>query len=218
MAASGYEKIGDFVSSTVPRDFWLSWEQMACGAIKRAAEVSQSFMAGHQASVRGHLRHFALNEVHVKSLDECGIPHPPVRGNGIMVGTIVGTKIARAHMGTSKWNNSARSKKKLELVQRNALAKRLVQGDLFQRETSITELAIFIVTEGDGANGSVPIFVVVTDDTLDFKNTLFREPLSLFLQRYQQPQDVIDRVEVKLKVGVRRQDKQQSGDEIEPKT
>ncbi|KMM75577.1 hypothetical protein ACP93_10780 [Xanthomonas sp. NCPPB 1128] len=121
-------------------------------------------------------------------------------------------------MGTSKWNNSARSKKKLELVQRNALAKRLVQGDLFQRETSITELAIFIVTEGDGANGSVPIFVVVTDDTLDFKNTLFREPLSLFLQRYQQPQDVIDRVEVKLKVGVRRQDKQQSGDEIEPKT
>lgn len=218
MTASGYEKIGDFVSSTVPRDLWLSWEQMASGAVERASEISRSFMAGHQASVRGHLRHFALNEVHVKSLDECGIPHPPVRGNGIMVGTVDGTKIARVHMGTGKWNNSGRSKKKLELVQRNALAKRLLQGDFFQSETEITELAIFVVTEGDAANGEVPISVVVTDDTLDFRNTLFREPLSLFLQRYQQPQDVVDRVEPKLKAGVKRQDKQQNGDEIEPKT
>lgn len=216
MAASGYEMIGDFVSSTVPRDFWLSWEQMASSAIELATGVSRRFMPGHQASVRGHLRHFALNEVHVKSLDECGIPHPPLRGNAIMVGTVGGIRIARAHMGTSKWNNSARSKRKLELVQRNTIAKRIVQGDFFQDATTITELGIFVVTEGDGANGIVPISVVVTDDTLDFRNTLFKEPLPLFLQRYQQPQDVVDRVEPKLKAGIKRQDKQQNGDEIEP--
>lgn len=216
MSTSGLEKIGELLSSSLPRDFLLDLQRMIPGALERVRKISEAFMLGHQASVLGHTRHFALNETLVQCLDESGIPHPPLKGNAIMVGKVGVVSMARVHMGQSQWDNSRRSKTKVKLCKPNFVAKRMVQGDIFDDDTPIAEMTAFIVTEGDGSNGIVPIYLVVPDEKMDLRNPVFKEELSVFMQRYQQPQDVVDRVDPKLKPGVKKQDKQENGDNTEP--
>lgn len=215
MSASGHEKIGELLSSSLQRDFLLNLQRLIPGALERVRKFSEEFMAGHRPSVMGQVRHFALNETLVRGFDESGIPHPPLRGNAIMVGKVGVVSLARVHMGQSQWDNSRRSKTKVKLCKPNYLAKRLVQGDIFDNETPIAEITVFVVTEGDGANGAPPIYLVVPDDTMDLRSPVFKEELTMFLQRYQRTQDVVDRVEPKLKPGVKKMDRQGNDDDSE---
>lgn len=219
MGASGHEKIGDLLSSSVQRDFLLNLEQMIPSALERVRKFSEEFMAGHRPSVLGQVRHFALNEALVRCLDDSGIPHPPLRGNAIMIGKIGVVTLARVHMGQSQWDNSRRSKTKVKLCKPNHLAKRLVHPDMFDGEivvADIPEVTVFIVTEGDGTNGAAPIYLVVPDETMDLRNPVFKEELSVFMQRYQQSQDIADKAFSKLKPGVKKLDKQGNDEDTEP--
>lgn len=216
MAASGYENIGNLLSSSLPRDFLLSVQQTIPSALERVRKFCEEFMSGHRPSVTGQVRHFALNETLVRSFDESGIPHPPLRGNAIMVGKVGVVSLARVHMGRTQWDNSRRSKTKVKLCKPNYLAKRMVQGDIFDGETPIPEITVFIVTEGDGAKGEATIYLVVPDDTMDLRNPVFKEELTVFMQRFQRSQDVADRVEPKLKPGIKKLGKQENGNDTEP--
>lgn len=218
MSASGQEKIGDLLSSSITRDFLLNLEQMIPSALERVRKFGDGFLAGHRPSVLGQVRHFALNEALVHCLDECGLPHPPLRGNAIMVGKVGLVSLARVHMGQSQWDNSRRSKTKVKLCKPNYLAKRLVNPDMFEDEPlieDIPEITAFIVTEGDGANGIAPIYIVVPDETMDLRNPVFKEDLPVFMRRYQRSQDVVDKAFSKLKAGVKKLDKQGNDDGTE---
>lgn len=81
-------------------------------------------------------------------------------------------------MGNWKWDNSRRSKSKVKLCKPNYQAKQAVQGDLYDGGFPIADVTAFFVTEGNGANGSTPIYIVVPDEATDMRNPLPSWPVS----------------------------------------
>lgn len=207
MSASGTEIIGDKLSSAIPRDFLLNLERLMPQALAEAVATGMRFDAGHRSTATGWARHMFFNEVMADAMDEAGIEHPPLRGNAIVFGRVGVVTLARVHMGKVQWNNGRRSKTKVKLCAPNAHAKKLVHPDLFEGEIDVAEpieMAAFILTEGNDLNDHFAIHVVVTDETMDLRNPVFREGLNQFLQRYQRRQDVEDMVKPKLKNNVKK--------------
>lgn len=207
MSASGHEIIGKKLSSDIPRGFWLALERLVPHALATAKAQGMLFQEGHRPTATGFARHLLLNEVMGQALAESGIEHKPMRGNGIVFGTVGVVTLARVHMGQVKWDNARRSKLKVKLCEPNARVKKLVHPDLFEDEIPITEpveMTAFVVTEAWGPGDHYAIHVVVTDDNMDLRNTLFREEIHQFLQRYQQPQEVQDNVKPTLKKYVKK--------------
>ena len=207
MSASGHEIIGNKLSSDIPRGFWLTLERLVPQALADANALGLRFKSGHRPTGTGFARHLLLNEAMSDALDEAGIPHKPLRGNAIVFGTVGVVTLARIHMGQVKWDNARRSKTKVKLCEPNAHAKKLVNPDLFEGEISVTEpveMTAFVLTEGGSAGDHCAIHIVVTDETMDLRNPVFREDLHQFVQRYQKRQDVEDRVKPKLKVNIKK--------------
>lgn len=206
MSAKSHEFIGNILSSSIPREMLLSIDQRVPHAVARAERIGEEMDSGHRGSASGYIRHLLLNEALSGAFRECGIPHQPLKGNGIVSAKASLVTIARAHMGTVKWNNARRSKKKVQLCGPNFRAKDLVLQDLFE-PTSATpepfELTVFIVTE-QVSRGACAIYIVVTDERMDLRNPVFREPLHQFMQRYQQRKDIVDQVTPKLKGNVKK--------------
>lgn len=207
MSASGHEIIGKKLSSDIPRSFWLAMERLVPQALATAKAQGMLFQEGHRTSMTGLVRHYRLNEVMDQALAESGIDHKPLRGNGIVFGTVGVVTLARVHMGQVKWDNARRSKMKLKLCEPNARAKKLIHPDLFEDEISITEpveMTAFVLTEAWGPGDHYAIHIVVTDETMDLRHPVFREEIHQFLQRYQQAQDVQDNVKPTLKKNVKK--------------
>lgn len=209
IAVSGHETVGDILSSAIPREFLLNLERFVPEALERALKTGLMAAPGHRKSLTGHSRHFFLNEALMSSFEETGIDHPPLKGNAVMVGNVSLVAIARVHMNQGKWDNSRRSKAKRKLCEPNQLVASLVQLPLLltEEQPPIEAVTVFIVTEGDGsADGHVPIYIVVPDHNMDLRHPVFVEPLSIFMQRYQQVQDVVDNAQPTLKAGVKREE------------
>jgi hypothetical protein len=202
---SGTEKIGEILSSNIPKELLLHvWESFP-GALERAAAAARIAHSGHRSSVAGLMRHFNLNEALEASFEAVGIPHEAIRGNRIMFGSVGIATVARVHMNNGPWDNSKRSVGKRKLCARNASAGRLLQPDFLheKEETPLAEITMLLVTVGDGGgDDAAMIYVVVTNDEMDLKNPLFREPIDVFLQRYEQVVDVPDTAMPILKPGV----------------
>ena len=207
MSASGHEIIGNKLSSDIPRGFWLTLERLVPQALSDSTALGMRFQGGHRSTASGFARHLLLNEAMSHALDDAGIPHKPLRGNAIVFGTVGVVTLARVHMGQVQWDNARRSKTKVKLCEPNAHAKKLVYPDLFESEISVTEpveMTAFVVTEGTGTGDHYAIHIVVTDETMDLRNPVFREDLHQFVQRYQKRQDVEDRVKPTLKNNVKK--------------
>jgi hypothetical protein len=203
---SGTEKIGEILSSNIPKELLLHiWESFPC-ALERAASAARFAHSGHRSSVAGLMRHFNLNEALEASFEAVGIPHEAIRGNRIMFGSVGIATVARVHLNKGPWDNSKRSVGKRKLCARNASAGRLLQPDFLQEKDDppLAEITMLLVTVGDGGvDGAAMIYVVVTNDEMDLKNPLFREPIDVFLQRYEQAIDVPDTAMPILKPGVK---------------
>ncbi|OGT54762.1 MAG: hypothetical protein A3E01_18790 [Gammaproteobacteria bacterium RIFCSPHIGHO2_12_FULL_63_22] len=204
---SGTEKIGEMLSSHIPKDFLLSVDARFHAALDQATAQGQSFAPGHRSNVTGVCRHFKLNEALDDAFTEFDITHRPLRGNAIVAGDFGPVAIARFHKNKGPWNNSRRSAGKLGLCRKNNVAEYLVQPDFLREENAaLTELTCFLVTEHDGRpDESGEIYLVVPDTDMDLKNLLFQESLTQFMQRYQKVQALADRAVPTLKPGVKRQ-------------
>ncbi|MGE8504091.1 MAG: hypothetical protein ACN6P1_17855 [Pseudomonas sp.] len=201
---TGSEKIGEILSSNLPKEFLLHvWESFP-GALERATASARAAHEGHRSSVAGLMRHFNLNEALAASFEAVGIPHEAVRANRIMFGAVGIATVARVHLNKKgPWDNSTRSVGKRKLCVRNAPASRLLQPDFLQeQDPTITEITVLLVTVGGSDDGQATIYVVVTDDEMDLKSPLFREPIDVFLQRYERAVDVPDTAVPTLKPGV----------------
>lgn len=201
------EIIGEKLSSSIPRDFLLSLERLMPQAFAEAMVTGMRFQSGHRPTATGFARHLLFNEALGHAMDEAGIKHPPLKGNMIVFGKVGVVTVARVHMGRVKWDNGRRSKTKVKLCAPNVRAKKLVHPDLFEGAIDVTEsieMTAFILTEGGDPSDHFAIHVVVTDETMDLRNPLFREELHQFLQRYQRRQDVQDRAQPRLKSNIKK--------------
>lgn len=199
------EKIGKILCDAIPRELLLNFERLYLSALERALEIGESMDPGHRASVVGHNRHFGLNESLMHALDECGISRNPLRGNGILSGKVGIATLARVHMNRGKWDNSRRSKAKVSLCKPNRKVASTVQLDWLEpAEPVVADITAFLVTQGDGTQANpAEVYVAVPDETMDFRNPIFVEPINIFMQRYQQEQKVLDDARPTLKVGVK---------------
>lgn len=216
MSANGLEIIGDKLSSSIPRDFLLSLDRLLPQAFAEAKATGMQFQTGHRSTATGIARHLFSNEAMNRAMDEAGIEHRPLRGNAIVFGKVGVVTVARVHMGRVQWDNGRRSKTKVKLCAPNIRAKKLVQPDLFEvgfDTAEPIEITAFILTEGSVLSDHFAIHVVVTDETMDLRNPLFREDLHQFLQRYQRRQDVKDNVNPKLKSNIKRLREKSNGED-----
>ncbi|KKF88531.1 hypothetical protein XY58_08620 [Stenotrophomonas maltophilia] len=215
LSANGHENIAELLSSQLDRGLLLDLQRLVLRALEEAVEASARFAMGHRPTAEGLLRHLILNEAMERGLAEAEVPRTPLRGNAIMVGQVGIVTLGRVHMGNGKWNNAKRSKGKVKLCRNNDVVRRLVKPDLFSdvRVADVREVAVFLVTEAGQGDADARIYLVVPDETMDLKNCVFKEEMSLFLQRYAKPSDVEDRVGPKLKSGIK---KKRDGDEDEP--
>lgn len=205
---SGQENIAKILLESIPRELLLNFERHYPSALDRALQIGQSVNKGHRASVVGHNRHFFLNEALMVSLDECEVPHAPLRGNKILIGKVGLAAIARVHMNSGKWDNSRRSKAKVKLCAPNRLVASMVQIDwlLQQEPQEIAAVTAFLVTEGDGTDANpCQAYIVVPDENMDLRNPIFEEPLTVFVRRYQHQEVVVDSAQPKLKPNVKKQ-------------
>ena len=208
---SSQEDIAKILLESIPRELLLNFERFYPSALERALQIGQTVNKGHRASVVGHNRHFFLNEALMLALDECEIPHAPLRGNSILVGKVGLAAIARVHMNSGKWDNSRRSKAKVKLCTPNRIVASMVQMDWLQIQNpeAIEAITAFLVTQGDGTDLSpCQVYIVVPDEKMDLRNPVFVEQLDTFIWRYQQVQDVSDIAQPKLKSNIKKQPKQ----------
>lgn len=201
---SGTEKIAEILTSSVPKEFFLHVAESFPAALERALKLGQVSHAGHRSSVSGLMRHFNLNEALGSSFEAAGIPHEAIRGNRIVFGSVGIATVARVHMNNGPWDNSKRSVGKRKLCAHNQAATKLLQPDFLQeQEVEVAQITMLLVTVGDGDGlEQASIYVVVTNDEMDLKNPLFREPIELFLQRYEKAEQVDDIAVPVLKPGV----------------
>lgn len=207
---SGQEEIAKILLGSIPRELLLSFDRLYPSAIERALQIGQSADVGHRSTVVGCNRHLFLNEALMHALDECQISHSPLRGNSILVGKIGLSSIARIHVSGGKWDNSKRSKAKVKLCAPNRKVASIVQMDWLQQQApeEITAITAFLVTQGDGTDlNPYQVFIVVPDETMDLRNPVFAEQLSIFVRRYQQVQDILDNAQPKLKSNIKKQPK-----------
>lgn len=206
------EAIAKILTDSIPREFILNFERYYLAALEKALQIGAMVAEGHRKSATGHSRHFCLNEAIVHALDESGISHGPLRGNGIIFGQVGVTTLARVHMNYGKWDNSKRSKSKLKLCLPNKRVAAMVQYDLLEPVVEpIVAVTAFLVTQGDGTPMSpANAYIVVPDDTMDLRNPIFVESLNVFVQRYQKIESVVDGAVPKLKAGVK--PKEESGE------
>jgi hypothetical protein len=206
MVVSSQEIIGKLLSESIPRELLLNFERLYLAALERAVAIGAGVNEGHRASVVGHNRHFALNEALMSALDECDVQRSRLRGNAALVGKTGIASIGRVHMNRGKWDNSKRSKGKVKLCEPNRKVATLVQLDFFEpADTAIDAITAFLVTQGDGTDGSpAEVFITVPNEEMDFRNPLFVEPLGIFMQRYQQMQEVVDSAQPRLKASIKR--------------
>ncbi|MFD0950392.1 hypothetical protein ACFQ0F_08340 [Paraperlucidibaca wandonensis] len=199
------EAIGKILTDSIPREFILNFERHYPAALEKAQQIGDTVAEGHRNSVVGHHRHFALNEAVVHAFDDTGITHNPLRGNGIVFGRVNVATLGRVHMNYGKWDNSRRSKSKIKLCLPNKKIAAIVQYDFWSPvDTPIAEITAFLVTQGSGtAMSPATAYIVVPDDTMDLRNPIFLEPLSVFIQRYQQLESVVDSAVPRLKAGVK---------------
>ena len=203
---SGAEKIGQLLSSSVPKDFWLHVEARYLGALDAARQFGAQAAPGHRASVVGTLRHFQLNEAFAAAFEDVGLEYVPVRGNRIVTGVAGPVTMARVHLNKGPWDNSKRSAGKRKLCERNVEVKQLIQPDFLKSDTyNVQNVTVFLLSVGDGsAEEPANLFVVVPDEEMDLRNPLFLEPLGVFLQRYAVQDVPQDAAHPRLKPGIKK--------------
>ena len=203
----GSEKIGEMLSTHIPKEFLLSVDARFHAALERATAQGQQAAPGHRSTVTGFHRHFELNEALDAAFTEFDVRHRPLRGNSIVAGDFGPVALARFHKNKGPWNNSRRSAGKLGLCRKNVGAEQVVQPDFLREDDApLSELTCFLVTEHDGRlDEPGEIYLVVPDTDMDLRNLLFRESLSLFMQRYEKIEALPDNAVPTLKPGVKRQ-------------
>lgn len=216
MTPNPSHSIPDLIKSNVSRDLLMGIEDAMGAGAMRAFLATKDLATGHRKNALGQMRHFHMNELFNEALLAAGAEMVQLKGNGVVVGQSGLFKLSRLNISEKAWNNSNRSVTRRKLAEDNQDIAHLLQPSLFG-PVDVNSGTLFIVACFSGSLSHQPekpvrIYVAVPDEYME--GWLFREPLDLFLARYDEVPKQADLAQPKLKTKLL--DKKQQADRRDP--
>jgi hypothetical protein len=196
-----YPTIADLLVANNPREMPLAMEELLEAGARRAYAVAKETGDGHKANVVGQMRHFKMNEAFAAGLNGLGAQPNAIRGNNLIVGTSGMFRLGRFNISEGPWYHASKSVQRRTLAEANLHLEPLVMGDLYRTaEQATTGAAFFVcVFSSSFARGEVPLSIEIAVPDSSMKGWLFREPIPLFVMRYNQAPSQVDKATPTLK-------------------
>ena len=183
------DTIPGLLQRDLPRELILTVEKNLIAGAQLAYAASQGINEGHLPHAVGQSRHFRMNEAFHSALEISGASPTPIRGNDIVIGQSGIFRLARINTRGVFWNNARRSLTRRQMSLANAAIEPLVQPGLFNQYSSPSEAVAFFVACFSGSlriQPDAPVSIQIAVPDRDMRDWLFREPLNMFLERYEQ--------------------------------
>jgi hypothetical protein len=207
--------ISELLIANIPKRMVLAIEEALTVGAQRAYAAARGMDKGHLANALGQDRHFHMNEGFERALVANGANPTPLRGNTLVTGASGSITLGRFNTSVGVWNRGRSSVMRRKLSRQNKHIEQLLQGDLFRVGAAPTACTVFFVScfaRGPECVLESPESIHVAVPDKEMEEWLFRDPLPMFLARYDRETKVqADRVTPKLKVAV--QERDGSGDE-----
>jgi len=217
MAQPTQETIHDLLVRNIPRELVMGLEEAKLVGAQRAYASARGMDDGHLPSVVGQLRHFHMNESFHRALSVGGASPSPLRGNQIVTGRAGIFTLARFNTKYGVWNSGRRSETRKQMSLANAAIEPLVQPELFSDYVPPSNAVVFLVACFAGSlhvQSETPVSIQIAVPDRNMESWLFREPVDLFVKRYDHKQTTAqdDLAMPKLKKNIgKQQDKDGTG-------
>lgn len=177
----------------IPRGMVMAVEEALIVGSQRAHAASQGMHEGHLPHVVGQLRHFHMNETFHRALESGAATPSPIRGNGIVSGRSGVFTLARFNIPEGFWINGRRSHTRRQMSFANKAIEPLIQPELFGQYSPPSDAVAFFVACFSGSlhiQPESPTSIQIAVPNRDMRGWLFKEPVGVFLQRYEQAPEV----------------------------
>lgn len=189
MLQSSMGSIPDLLLRNIPRELVMAVDEGLVVGAQRAHAAAHGMDEGHLPHVVGQLRHFHMNESFHRALAMGEASPNAIRGNGIVSGRSGVFTLARFNVPEGFWVNGRRSHTRRQMSFANKAIEPLVQPELFDQYVAPSEAVAFFVACFSGSlhvQPESPLSVQIAVPDREMRGWLFREPVSVFVQRYEQ--------------------------------
>lgn len=183
------DSIPGLLQRSLPRALVMAVEESLAVGAQRAHAASKGMHEGHLPHVVGQLRHFHMNEAFHRALTMGEASPTAIRGNGIVSGRSGVFTLARFNIPDGFWINGRRSHTRRQMSFANKAIEPLVQPELFDQYIAPADAVAFFVACFSGSlhiQPESPVSIQIAVPDRHMRGWLFKEPLSAFLQRYEQ--------------------------------
>ena len=178
------DSIPSLLTKNIPRDLVLAVEDALFAGAKKAYNSVQDVERGHRNSALGQMRHFQMNQAFHLALKLGGASPTLLRANEIVKGQTGIFTLGRFNIRNGFWENGRRSKTRRKLSELNKIISRVVMPDMFSDYEIPAEAIVFFVACFPAGNCDAPGSIELAVPDQDMHGWLFREPLNVFLKRY----------------------------------
>jgi hypothetical protein len=188
MADPTPDSIPSLLLRHVPRTLVMGIEEALNAGAHRAYAAAKGMDDGHLPHVVGQLRHFHMNEAFQRALAAGDASPSAIVGNGIVKGRAGVFTLARFNIAQGVWINGRRSQTRRQMSLANAALEPLVQTGLFDSYVPPSEGVAFFVACFSGSlhiQPESPVSIQVAVPDREMRGWLFKEPLQIFVQRYE---------------------------------
>jgi hypothetical protein len=188
MSSLPQDSIPSLLVRNLPRDLVMAVEDALSQGASRAFRAANGMEDGHLPHVVGQLRHFQMNEAFYRALAANDAAPTPIRGNSLIIGRAGIFALGRFNIPAGFWVNGRRSHTRQQMALANQALEPLVQGALFDQYRPPSGAVAFFVACFSGSlqvSPDAPVSIHIAVPNGDMHGWLFREPLSVFLQRYE---------------------------------
>jgi hypothetical protein len=186
------ETISGLLVSNLTRELVLGVEEALVVGAQRAYAAARGMDEGHLPHAVGQLRHFQMNEAFQRALATVSASPSPIQGNGIVTGRSGMFTVARFNIREGFWINGRRSHTRRQMSFANRAIEPLVQPELFDTYQRPAQAVVFFVscfTSSLHIQPESPVSIQIAVPDRDMHSWLFREPVSEFAKRFDQPSD-----------------------------
>lgn len=189
MAEPAKETIQGLLMRDIPRALLMRLEEGLLVGAQRAYRAACEMDEGHLAHAVGQQRHFHMNEGFQRALSAAEASPSPIRGNGLVTGRAGVFTLARFNIAMGCWNNGRRSNLRRQMSKANWAIEPLAYPDFFRDSRPPSEAVVFFVACFSGSvrvQPESPLSIQVAVPDGNMRGWLFREPLEVFVARYNQ--------------------------------
>lgn len=184
------ETIPALLVKNLTRELVLGVEEALFVGAQRAYAAGCGMDEGHLPHAIGQLRHFQMNEAFQRALVAANASPSPIRGNGIVTGRSGVLTVARFNIPEGFWVNGRRSHTRRQMSFANRAIEPLVHPELFDTYQAPIDAVVFFVACFSGSlsvQPESPVSIQIGVPDRDMRSWLFREPVSEFAKRFDQP-------------------------------